>query len=475
MSGTLPTIMTAAGLQSQAPADLNSQLIALATSYAPGLTATLPGSLIEDLASTATAGLVVIDQARIDLVASVSPNAANPYLLNLLGQVYGIARNLGTNTGIFIVVTGPAGYVVPPGFIVSDGTYQYSVQDAGIIGSSGATQPISAIATQAGSWAVPANTVTQIVTSVPSTLTLSVTNPLAGSPGLAPQTDADYRTQVMLGAQASFTGSVAALKTALDNVIGVNPDLVSVRPQTGGGWEVIVGGTGDPYQIGFAIFSSLFDISTIVGSVMTVSGISNANPAVVTTALNHGFQSGQSGVQINGAAGISGVNGLNFTIIVLTPTSFSIPVNTTTAGTYTGNGVVTPNFRNVTTSVYIPPDTYTIPYVIPPSQTVSMVVTWNTTAPGYVSAASVAAIAQPALVAYVNGTPVGQPLNLFALQDTFQESVTALIPRTLLTRLVFAVSINGYGVAPEAGTFIIPGDPESYFVTTAAAVVINQG
>jgi hypothetical protein len=180
-------------------------------------------------------------------------------------------------------------------------------------------------------------------------------------------------------------------------------------------------------------------------------------------------------IKITGATGISGVNGINFPITVLSPTTFSIPVSTSAGGTYTGNGVVTPNFRNVSTNIYSYPDTYTIPFVIPPAESVSMVVTWNTSSTGFVSPSAVASAAQPALAYYINNIPVGQPINLFTLQETFQQAVAPFIPQALLTRLVFAVSINGIGVTVEPGTFIIPSDPESYFVITTAAIVVNQG
>ena len=68
-----------------------------------------------------------------------------------------------------------------------------------------------------------------------------------------------------------------------------------------------------------------------------------------------------------------------------------------------------------------------------------------------------------------------RPINLFTLQETFQQAVAPLLAQPLLTRLVFAISINGIGVSPLAGTFLIEGDPESYFTTTTAAIVVNQG
>lgn len=482
MSGTIPPLqIDASGPTPTPPATLNAALIAQATALAPGLTV-LPAGLIEDLSSTATGALVVLDQCRVDLIDSCSPYSANAYLLNQLGQVYGVPQGQDSNTGVFVVFSGSGiiGYVVQAGFIVSDGTYQYSIQDAGIIGASGATQPLSAVAFQTGSWAVPANTVTQLATSIPTNILsptvgtgLTVTNPLPGTPSPGPQTEEDYRAQVLQGGRAVVTGMPTALKKALGNIVGVIPTLISVQQQANG-WEIIVGGVGDPFQIGFAIFQTIPDITALTGSTLVVSGITNANPGVVTTNLNHGYTSGQV-VQIAGALGISGVNNTNLTATVLSQTTFSIGVNTTTAGTYTGGGVVTPNFRNQVTNIYDYPDTYSVPWVIPPLQTVTMVVTWNTSSTNFVSQIAVANAVQPALVSYVNALPVGQPMNLFELQATFQASVANIVPLALLTRMVFAVSINGIGVAPETGTGIIAGDPESYFTTTAAGVVVNQG
>lgn len=487
MSGTIPPLqIDASGPTPTPPATLNAALIAQATALAnaagAGGLSVLPAGLIEDLSSTATGALVVLDQCRVDLIASVSPYSANPYVLNQLGQVYGVPQGQDSNTGVFVVFSGSGiiGYVVQSGFVVSDGTYQYSVQDAGIIGASGSTQPLSAVAFQTGSWAVPSNTVTQLATSVPAVILnpssgtgLTVTNPLAGTPSPGPQTEEDYRSQVLQGGLASVTGMPTTLKKALGNITGVIPTLISVQQQPGG-WEVIVGGSGDPYQIGFAIFQAIPDINALVGSTLIVSGITNASPGVVTTNLNHGYVSGQV-IQITGALGMAGVNNTNLTVSVVTQNSFSIGINTTTLGTYTGGGVVTPNFRNQTINIYDYPDTYSVPWVIPPSQTVTMVVTWNMSSSNFVSQIAVSNAAQPALVAYVNALPVGQPMNLFELQATFQAAVAPIVPLALLTRMVFAVSINGVGVAPETGTGIIEGDPESFFTTTAAGVVVNQG
>lgn len=479
MSGTLPTVVTLAGLQPQAPTDLNAQVIAAATALSPGLTANLPGSLIEDMGSTATGAVVVMDQARVDLVNSLTPFGANEFLLNQLGQVYGIKQGQDTNTSVFVVFSGVPGKIINPGFTVSDGTFQYIIQDGGIVNAGGTTQPLFAIATQPGTWSVPPNTVTQFVTSITTAdligpPPLTVTNPLAGTPSAGGQTEEDYRSQVLQAGLASATGMTTFLKTLLNQVPGVISRLVSVRQQTGGGWEVLVGGNGDPFQVAYSIFRALFDISTLVGSSLVITGVTNANPAIVTTSLNHGY-TGTRTVVIAGATGIVGLNG-TFTATVLSQTTFSIPLNTITAGTYTGNGIVTPNFRNVTVSISDYPDVYVIPLVIPPAQTVAMTVTWNTNAIGlFVSAGAVVGAAQPALAAYINALPVGQPINVFELTAAFQAAVAPLVPLAQLTRIVFTVSINGIGVSPTAGTGTIAGDPESYFTIVQSAITINQG
>ena len=263
------------------------------------------------------------------------------------------------------------------------------------------------------------------------------------------------------------------MKTLLQNVIGVQPRLVSVRQQTGGGWEIIVGG-GDQDQVANAIYSSLFDISTLVGSIMSITGITNANPGVVTTLLNYGLPTGTV-INISGVVGMSGINSTPLTITVITETTFSIGIDTTSSGSYVSGGVVTPNPRNVVVAIQDYPDIYDVPFVIPPQQTVTIALTWNTTATSFTGAAAVAQLGNPALVDYVNGVPVGAPMNLFELQVAFQNSISSILAPQFLTRMVFSVSINGVGVSPEAGTGIIAGDPESYFLTTSTDITITQG
>jgi len=372
-----------------------------------------------------------------------------------------------------VVFTGTVGFLIAQGFTVSDGTYQYVVQDGGIIGAGGTTLPLYCVAIEPGSWAVPSGTVQLINTSVPSTITLSCNNPTTGTPGGDAETPSAFRSRVLQAGLAASQGMPRYLRTLLNNVPGVVPRLVSPVQIPGQGWEIIVGG-GDPYQVAYAIFSALFDVSTLQGSQMLISNITQANPGVVTTVLNHGYAAGQV-INIQGVLGMTAINNVPLTVTPITATTFSIGVNTSGYGAYTSGGVITPNLRNVSVNVIDYPDTYGITFVNPPQQTVAVTATWNTPTFNYVNPVTISQLATPALVNYLNSIVVGQPINIFAMNDAFQEAVASVLSKDLLTRLVFSVSINGLGVSPTAGTGIIAGDPESYFLTNSGLVTVLQG
>ncbi len=74
---------------------------------------------------------------------------------------------------------------------------------------------------------------------------------------------------------------------------------------------------------------------------LLVSDISNASPAVVTLETRPTTQQLINGLPYSlvGATGITGTDG-TYVITVLSPTSFSIPLDTTSSGTYTGGAYV---------------------------------------------------------------------------------------------------------------------------------------
>lgn len=266
--------MAASGPVALLPADINTSLISIATGLAPGLTV-LPAGLIEDMSSTATAGVYLMDQARIETINSVTPYGCNAYVLNQLGQIYGVSQGVNVNTSVNVVFTGTPYYFVQAGVTVSDGTYQYIVQNGVTLGANGVSPLAYCLAVQSGTWAVAQNTVTTILTSIPKTIALSVTNPVTGVSATATQSVQDYRTQVLAAGQALATSCLSQLKTNILAIPGVQPRLVRVIPQSNA-YEIIVGG-GDPYQIGNAIFNAIGWLPGLTGST-----ISNSRNVIVS-------------------------------------------------------------------------------------------------------------------------------------------------------------------------------------------------
>jgi len=270
---SLPIVMTAAGLAPESPTSLHDQVIAGAVALNSGLTANLPGTLIEDIASTDTAALVLIDSAQVETVNSLTPYGANLFVLNQLGQVYGVQQGRGSNTAVYVVFSGTPGFVISAGVIVSDGTYQYVTQSATVINSTGVSNTVYCVASQSGSWAVPANSVTSILSSVPTGVTLTVTNPNTGIPSTGVQSPEDYRSQVLGAGLVACAGTVQAIRSYLQNVPGVVQSLISIRQvvvSSVNRWQVICGG-GDPVAVANAIFLGVGDPNVLVGSQISSS------------------------------------------------------------------------------------------------------------------------------------------------------------------------------------------------------------
>jgi hypothetical protein len=398
-----PVTLTDTGVQPTQPATILQQLLAAVAAQVPGYTASLPASLIEDVSSTDVAAIALTDSYRVELINSLTPFGANIFVLNALASIYGLQQGTTTNTTVSVVFAGTVGYVVPNGFLVSDGTNAYQVQGGGPINSGGSSSPMVAIALQSGAtFAVPANTVTQLLTSVPGTITLSVNNPSAGTPGGTAETPSAFRARVLQAGLAASVGTSRYIKTLIGNLIGSQSNLVSVQVVTGVGLRIVVGGTASTYEIANAIFQSVADPSTLQGS-----------------AIN--------------------------------------------------------SLRNVTVGLIDYPDTYEIVYVASPSQTVTMTITWNTDATGFTGGAAFPALVQPVIAAYINAIGIGQPINVLEMNELFQEAVADILDPSLLTRLVFSVSINSVVTAPGSGTYAITGDAESYFSCVPSGITIVQG
>jgi hypothetical protein len=664
--GDLPLVLGPEGLLPQSPADLLQQLLTLVAKTNPGYTANLPGSLIEDISSTDVYAMVLIDQMRVEMLNSLTPRGCNAFVLNQLGQIYGVPAGGSTNTSVYVQFTGLPGFVIGKGFTVTDGNYQYVLADGGVIDGSGISQPLFALATQPGIWAVPAGSVTGLVTPPPSGFTLGVVNPEPGIPGTDVETETSYRARVLMAGLAASQGMARYLRTLLNNVPGVQSRLIGIQQQPGGLWTIIVGG-GDPYEVAYAIYTALFDINNLSGSVLHVVTISQADPALVTTDLNHLYTPGQliniTGVlpvgyngnfgvidvpsektfhigtpysansiqslawaaiaapTANGALTATAGGGLaaatyyvrstwvtpsgettatpetslavvaNNVVNVAAPASppaaaigwnvyvstatgtetrqngatpiargaawvqptsglvagAALPATSTAGGQVTATtltnhgvtvtspfqiagavptgwngtfnaligtvattliwalavnpgaatangqllaglanfdttglapygtgGVITPNVRNITVTLTDYPDTYQVPFVIPPQQSMAVLVQWHTSSPNFVSATAVAQLAIPALQAYINNIPVGQAINTYQMQDVFSDAVEPVLPASLISLITIAISINGVGTPVTPGTGLIQGDPQSYFFANPSDISVQQ-
>lgn len=466
--------VTPQGAQQTDPLTLWQRFVAIVAEINPGYTV-LPAGLVEDLSSTAVYAIALMDSAACETINSLTPFLANPYILTELGAQFGIPRNATTRTSCYVRFSSASvGYRIPIGFLVSDGTYTYAVQDGAIIEAGGTSELTYCLATQDGSWAVPAGSVTQLASSLPTGYTVTVTNPQAGTPGAGTQTEAEYATLVLSAQQLNAQGTQAKAKSKLTLVPNVQPRLVSIV-QTGELWKVICGG-GDPYAIANALYSSGVDISTLVGSTTNILTATKANPCVVTTDIDHGFINGQSDVLISGALGMTGINGGPYTVTVINNRSFSFGVNTTGAPDYAGGAVATPNTRTINASIFDAPDTYTIPFVNPPAQNVSLQLSWATISPNFISEAAVAQYGIPAVVNYINSIAVGQPINLIALNQVFTAAVAFLFNNdpALISELTWTVAINGVDTPATGLTSLVYGDPESSMNCTASSVTFTE-
>ena len=465
----LPTVVTSAGMQPIPPVTIQQNLLAQCDAIIPGMETRLPGILMENITSVDTLAIIQCDAARIETVNSLTPKGANEWLLKQLGDIYGIKIGETTNTSVQVVFTGPPGFVIQPGFLVSDGVYQYSAVDGGIIGSGGQSSPLFFIAVLPGTWSIPAGTVTGIATSVPLNIQLAgltCSNPYPGTPSVAAESETSFRARTLTAGLASAQGMPAFLKTQIANVSGVQPRLIAFQQQIGGGWKIIVGGNADPYEIAWAIYRGIADISSLVESFLWISNISQGPNCVVTTTLNHGFSTGQVARIYGITNGMLGIVGQALTVTVIDEKTFSTDFDSTSAGPYQGGGYVTPNFRNNTPAIQDYPDNYVVISVI-----------WNTIEENVINGGAVDQLASVALAKYVNDVPVGQPMNEFVMTRVFQDSVASILPSPLITRLIFEVSINGVGTALTPGTGEFQGDPESYFYAdpTGVGMTILQG
>ena len=344
-----------------------------------------------------------------------------------------------------------------------------TVSSEAMTGATHGTATLYAVANNYGTWAIPANSITTIITSVPTGYPLTITNPVSGTVATAAESESLYRARINQAQLAPMTASVAKVKTALQNIPGVQARSVSV----GATGKMMVAG-GDPYLIADALFLNLFDFvdfrgssansntwtgtGSIAGNVLTMTAVTgtialgdivSGNNLVAPTIINS-FISGIGG---------TGTYGINYN-------------QTVASESLSGNN----SLRNVVVPIINSPDIYSILFVVPIQQTVAITVSWSTTAPNFTANTAIQNAVTSAYVAYINSILVGQPINVYQLQQLFLDSIVSIVSPSYISNLTFLVYINSVLTAPAAGTGLIYGESsgESFFVTNATLITVTR-
>jgi hypothetical protein len=92
----------------------------------------------------------------------------------------------------------------------------------------------------------------------------------------------------------------------------------------------------NPYAMGAA--AAGYTGAVLLGSSIAITAATNANPAVLTSNTPHGLTTGQIAYLSGFSGAWASVFG-TFAVIVVSPTTFSIPVNSTSFGALTGTSV----------------------------------------------------------------------------------------------------------------------------------------
>jgi hypothetical protein len=158
---------------------------------------------------------------------------------------------------------------------------------------------------------------------------------------------------------------------------------------------------------------------------------------------------------------------------VLSPHTFSIGINTTASGAWTGGGIVTPNLRNNVVTINDWPDNYVIPFVIPLQQLVTIKFEWATESANYLTDATIASLVSQPVINYVNGIFAGNPMNINNVKDVFLQAINSTLDMSLISTLNVIVTVNGIITGVDAGTNIISGDPYSYWYIASDGVIVD--
>ena len=166
----------------------------------------------------------VIGEALVRLGNATSVNDAVGTQLDTLGELLDILRQRPTRSRVTATVTGVAGTNLPAASRArtADGDVFRTVADVALAPSPGVSVEMEAV--DEGSVMAAAGTLTQIVTVVAGWET--ITNAAAAVIGIPRQGDPEYRTAHRRRTAHRAIGSVAAIRSAIDEALGGKQNVV---------------------------------------------------------------------------------------------------------------------------------------------------------------------------------------------------------------------------------------------------------
>ena len=299
--------------------------------YANAASLTIPSSIIAGGGGAVTGVTPGISTTQIQTGA--------PHGLAINSVVYlSIPTSAGVTglLGVFATVTG-----------ATSTTFQIALGSSGTYTSGGTVYAATVATMTADAVGISSNANPgTVTTAITANAGVFVSN-IPGWSGSNWESNTRYASRCVLSlAAASPNGAGAAYVYFADTASQILSAQTTPYVLTNG--PVIAGEFASP-QLGivYTVVASSTPASTTLGYPVTpgvvqlpISGVSNANPCVLTTSGPTTLAPGQTmTVTISGVLGTAGVNG-SFLGTYVAANQVSIPVNTTSAGTYTGGGTI---------------------------------------------------------------------------------------------------------------------------------------
>ena len=260
MTSVVDVTLTSSGAQVTPYADINQAVIQAATELSPGVAVDMPAELVAAIAQSVAYGIKAAADYYALSTNTFSPYGVNEFMLLAQGAQLGFTLNEFNRTSVVVKFMGVNGVRIPRGTLVGDGTYTYQSSIDGII--SGGYVEVLCYATTDGSWAVPAATVTTVLTSFDGSYSITCTNLLDGTPAAGSETIAEYRVRVLTALQINTTATTSYLKSLLW-ALGIPQRLVSVDSNI---THVYVDETANEFNVANAIWQSGVNIAVLAGT-----------------------------------------------------------------------------------------------------------------------------------------------------------------------------------------------------------------